>query len=236
MTPSPPSCKYCSTPGTGVYCSSCGEKLISSRISIGSIFHEVFHFFTHLDHGFPYTLKRLITAPGKMEKEYIEGHRSKYQKPFSMFFLCGTVAALAIYWINLLLLKHFGGGDSDEAIFFHKYWVLLQICMLPFYALITYLFFKSSKLNYGEVMVLELYVFSFLFILLTVIHLFKFPFPHLQTRYIELPLIILYTVITNIYFFSMMKKPVVAVLSVISISINFLLASGVQDFFVKVFS
>lgn len=38
-----------------------------------------------------------------------------------MFFLCATIAALAIYWINVLLIHHFDAGDTKEAAFFHKY-------------------------------------------------------------------------------------------------------------------
>ncbi|MFL5739202.1 MAG: DUF3667 domain-containing protein [Flavisolibacter sp.] len=229
-------CKYCKAVGNGNFCNSCGHKFITDRISLGSIFQEVFHFFTHLDHGFPYTLKRLLVSPGKMQSQYIEGFRTKYQKPFSMFFLCATIAAVSIYWINLLLLQHFDAGDTNEATFFHKYWVLLQIFMLPIYALITFLVFRQSKFNYGEIIVFQLYLFSFLFIILSIIHLLKFIFPHLQTRYIEFPSIIIYTVITNLNFFNSLKKWVNISLTVLSISICFLLASFIQDLLVKSFS
>jgi hypothetical protein len=33
---------------------------------------EVFHFFTHLDRGFPYTLKKLIVSPGTVQRDYIK--------------------------------------------------------------------------------------------------------------------------------------------------------------------
>jgi hypothetical protein len=228
-------CRYCNTTGTGIFCNNCGQKFNAERLSLHSIFHEAFHFFTHLDHGFPYTLKKLLTAPGKMQKEYIEGFRQKYQKPFAMFFLCATIAALAIYWINLLLIDHFNAGDTREAMFFHKYWVILQVFMLPFYSLVTYLFFKRSGLNYGEIMVFQLYLFSFLFIMLAVIHLFKFISPHLQTRYIELPLIVIYTGITNFNFFKSLKKPLIIAFTILSIGICFLFASYIQDLLVVMF-
>ena len=229
-------CKHCKTIGEGNFCAGCGERFNPKRLSLGAIVSEAFHFFTHLDHGFPYTLKKLFTSPGKMQKEYVEGSRQKYQKPFSMFFLCATIAALAIYWINLLLIKHFDAGDTEEADFFHKYWVILQVLMLPVYALITYLFFKRSKLNYGEIMVFQLYLFSFLFIVLSLIHLLKFIFPHLQTRYIELPVIIIYTAITNLNFFKGLKKWVIIGCTVLAIGLCFLLATYIQDLLVRSFS
>jgi hypothetical protein len=229
-------CKYCNSSSAGNFCSTCGNPFNTKRLSLGSIVHEAFHFFTHLDHGFPYTLKKLFTTPGTMQRKYIEGERHKYQKPFSMFFICGTIAALAIYWINLLLISHFNAGDSKEAMFFHKYWVILQVFMLPVYAFVTYIFFRRSGLFYGEIMVFQLYLFSFLFIVLSVIHLFKFLAPHLQTRYIELPVIVVYSIITNLNFFTGLKRPVVVIYTILSIGISFLLASVVQDFLVKAFS
>src|SRR5688500_3441106 len=123
-------CKYCNTVGEGRYCSSCGQAYSAKRLTLGSIFHEAFHFFTHLDHGFPYTLKRLVAAPGRMQREYISGVRAKYQKPFSMFFICASLAALVIYWVHLLLIQYFDAGDTKEAVFFHKYWVLFQVLLL----------------------------------------------------------------------------------------------------------
>lgn len=229
-------CKSCKIIGVGIYCNSCGQKFKPQRLSLKSIFNEAFHFFTHLDHGFPYTLKRLFSAPGTMQEEYVDGVRSKYQKPFSMFFICATIAALVIYWVNLLLIKHFNAGDTNEAVFFHKYWAILQILMLPVYSLITYLFFRKSRFNLGEIIVFQLFVFSFLFIILSIIHLLKFIIPHLETRYIELPVIVIYTTITNLNFFKDLKKWVVIVLTILSISLCFLAASNIQDFFVKLFS
>ncbi len=226
-------CKHCRTTGTGIYCSACGQTFKTERLSVGSILHEIFHFFTHLDHGFPYTFKRLLLSPGNMQREYIEGSRVKHQKPFSMFFICATIAALTIYWVNLLLIRHFDAGDSKEASFFNRYWVVFQVLMLPLFALITYFLFKRSKFNYGEILVFQLYLFAFLFIVLSIIHLFKFIFPHLETRYIELPIIVLYTVITNLNFFKGQKKWIVICLSILSISLSFWLASYIQDLLVR---
>ena len=235
MTKPQHACKNCKANGVGDFCASCGQKFKTERLSVRSILHEVFHFFTHLDHGFPYTLKRLFTAPGTMQKEYVDGVRQKYQKPFSMFFICATIAALTMYWINVLMLKYFDAGDNKEAVLFQKYWAILQILMLPVYAFITYLFFKRAKLNYGEIIVFQLYLFSFLFMAISIIHLFKFIYPHLQTRYIELPVIVLYTVITNLNFFKSLKKWIVTGLTIVCIVLCFFLASYVQDFLVQVF-
>lgn len=57
-------CQACSFKGEGKYCSNCGAKYETKRITLSSLVHEVLHFFTHFDKGFPSTLKQLIIAPG----------------------------------------------------------------------------------------------------------------------------------------------------------------------------
>ena len=172
--------------------------------------HEVFHFFTHLEKGFPFTLKSLLKNPGRMQREYIEGDRSRHQKPFSMFFICLTLAALSRYWIFRSVYDG-DPGNEGEIVFFDKYMVLFHLLLLPINALITYAFFSRSKYNYAEVGVLCLYTISFLLLLSMVITLFKFYSPGLDTAYIELPAIIIYNSITNIHFFNSDKRSSVVI-------------------------
>ena len=80
-----------------------------------------------------------------MQRDYIEGERNKHQKPFSMFFICATVAALSRYWIFNALEKYYDSDNISEAKFFHEYMVMLYIIMLPLFAFITHLFFTSQN-------------------------------------------------------------------------------------------
>ncbi|MBC7848332.1 MAG: DUF3667 domain-containing protein [Chitinophagaceae bacterium] len=227
-------CISCGELGNGKHCNRCGQAYVVNRITLQSISHEVFHFFTHLDKGFPFTLKKLITSPGAMQREYIAGNRSRHQKPFSMFFICATISALMIYWINMALINYYDAGDQSEAQFFNRYWVLLQIVMLPVYSFITWLFFRRSGYNFAEIIVFQLYIFSVLFLVVASTHLIKFLIPSFQTRYIELPLIILYTMFANIRFFTNEKRGIVIIKGILAIGLNFAIASTVQDFLEKI--
>lgn len=229
-------CKNCGASGSGKYCPSCGESYEGSRLTPHGLLHEAFHFFTHFDKGFAYTLKQLIIAPGKMQRQYIEGVRRRYQKPFSMFFICATFAALALYWINVILVRYFHSGDAQEAAFFHEYWVVFQVCMMPVYTLIAWVVFKKSGCNYAEIGVFQLYTFSLIFLILVAVNLLRFLWPELQTRYLELPSIIIYCIITNVNFFLTSPGRVVAFKSIILIAISFVLASALQDLLVKIFA
>ncbi|RZK59561.1 MAG: DUF3667 domain-containing protein [Pedobacter sp.] len=222
-------CKQCNSDGVGSFCNNCGQAYLTKRITTGSVIHEIFHFFSHLDKGILYTLKMLVIAPGAMQKEYVEGHRAKHQKPFSMFFLCATIATLIYYWVNLILLKHFNAGNADEASFFHQYFVILQVLMLPIYTLFTYVFFIGNKYNFAETFVLLLYSLSILIIVSALLQLLLFIWPDLETRFIELPIVVLYNLFTNFKFYGNEKKWVIVIKTILLSAICFLVAGLVQD-------
>jgi hypothetical protein len=225
-------CKSCQQPGSGLFCSYCSQKLDIKRITFGNLVHEVFHFFTHLDKGFPYTLKKLFRSPGTMQREYIEGIRTGHQKPFSMFFISASVMALLLYWINVLLTNYFDAGNTKEAMFFNKYMVMLLMGSLPFMTLVTWLFFFRSSYNLAEIGVFSLYTLSAFFLIVAACNFLKFIWPDFQTRYAELPLILVYNMITFVHFFHASSKWKVALKSVICGTLFFFTAAKLQDYFV----
>jgi hypothetical protein len=222
-------CKFCQQPGTGRYCSQCSQVLNVRRITFSNLLHEVFHFFTHLDKGFPYTMRMLMTSPGSMQRLYIQGSRVKHQKPFSTFFICATILALILYWLNVVLANYFDAGDAKEAVFFNKYMVMLLIGSIPLMTLITWLFFYNASYNFAEIAVLELYTVSVFFLMVAVLNLLKFIWTDLETRYFELPSILIYNTITFVHFFHTQKKWIVIIKSLVCATIFYITIAMVQD-------
>jgi hypothetical protein len=226
-------CKSCGHSGAGNFCAECGQTYKTKRITLSGLLHDVFHFFTHLEKGFGYTLKRLIIAPGTMQREYVEGVRSRYQKPFSMFFICASINALARYWIFESLFKLYHWGNTAEANFFHQYMVLLYTIIMPVIVLITWLFFFNSKYNYAETGVLQLYIFSFIFLMVAIIALLKFIWHDLDTAYVELPAILVYCSVTCINFYRNSNKWITVVKSVVLLMLIFYLAQKAEDIWIS---
>ena len=199
-------CQQCGKISSGNFCSNCGQSLTIKRLTISAIMHEVFHLFTHLDKGFPYTLKKLAVTPGKMQKEYIVGHRSRYQKPFSMVFICGTLTAFALFVIH----KHTGSISHFEEVktdFTRHYYVLVQLGLLPFYSLVTWLLFRNNKINYAESPVLFSYALSFMLLLVILTNLTDLlPNKNISSGYYEIPILFVYLLWTNVNFFSAEPK------------------------------
>src|ERR1041384_3171395 len=92
-------CQNCGIEGSEIYCGQCGQPLEIKRVTAQHLLHEVAHTFWHLEKGFLYTLKELATTPGTMQRKYLSGIRLRYQKPFPLFAISVTIAALALYLI-----------------------------------------------------------------------------------------------------------------------------------------
>jgi hypothetical protein len=229
-------CKSCGFTGAGNYCSHCGQPYKTKRISFPGLLHDVLHLFTHFEKGFLYTIKQLVISPGHMQRNYLEGDRVRYQKPFSMFFICATLVAVSRYWIMKSLYNNYQAGDIPELNFVHEYMVVLYISLMPVYTLIAWLLFYRSKYNYAEMGVFQLYTISFLFLLSGLIFLLRFAWPHLDTAYIEYPVYAVYLVITQMNFFKRFPRWEVLVKSLLSIIIVYFLNDITEDFVVRLIS
>jgi len=222
-------CRRCGSDIAEKYCGQCGEQKIIKRITLPGLLHDVFHLFTHLDKGFGFTVKELLLRPGHMQRDYVEGNRSRYQKPFSMFFICATIDALVRYWIYLYLLKVQHGGNEAEANYFHQYFVLTHMLMLPFYVLITWLVFYKAGYNYAETGVLMLYTIAFFFLVVTILFIPKLIWHDFGTAWIELSFIALYNAINFVNFYKKEKKWLVIVKSLIVVTSIFIIANSIED-------
>lgn len=226
-------CKNCGHTGDGKYCSVCGQEYAIKRITLRHLSEEIFHFFTHLEQGFGYTLKQLVTSPGTMQKNYLDGHRVKLQKPFSLFFLCATLCGLAEYGINFFVSRHFNTGDLKELYYFQHYLVIEQVLLAPVYALCSWLLFMRYKYNYAEWLVITFYITSFFFLLIIPVNSLKFIFPHLNTKWMEFPIITSYNVFTNLNLFKQYPAINIFLLSCCAIAINYTLAIIAQQLIIS---
>jgi uncharacterized protein DUF3667 len=223
------SCINCKQPADGKFCKHCGYSLTVKRISFSSIVHEVFHTFTHLDKGYLFTLKSLLTRPGHMQREYLEGQRQKHQKPFSYFFINATIGALVAYWVGLAVANLYSSGSEIETKFFKSYFAIAQMVLVPVYALTSWMVWKlvvKTKYNYGEMLVYILYSAGTFLLFVALVNLLRLIFPDFDTTYVEMALLIPYNIITNYNFF---RKPLGYILlgTVVTFSINYLLSRGV---------
>ena len=94
-------CKSCGNTFCGNYCNECGEKVLhasdrSFKRFAGSIFKAI----TFADSKFIKTLWLVLSKPGFLTKEFVEGKRVNYLKPLSLF----LVLNLAYFFFPVIQL------------------------------------------------------------------------------------------------------------------------------------
>jgi hypothetical protein len=168
-----------------------------------------------------------------MQRSYVEGNRAKHQKPFSLFFICGTFSALSRYWLLNALLNYYHVSNTAEVTFFREYMVFLYIALVPVYTLMARLFFYKSGYNYAEIGVMLLYTISLFFLVAPFIFLLKFIWPGLDTVYVEFPIFSVYFIVTFKNFFNKLPRWKVIFLSLITLGIAFFINNLMENIVIR---
>ena len=103
-------CLNCNATLYGRYCHSCGQENIEPKETVWGLVSHFFYDITHFDGKFFSTTRYLITRPGFLPKEYLEGRRARYLHPIRMY-----VFSSALFFLCLYSVFHFHGtGEAGE--------------------------------------------------------------------------------------------------------------------------
>ena len=80
-------CLNCGQPFTGgeKFCSYCGQKNSSKKLTFGIFINNIVSGFFSYDSRFWNTFIPLLTKPGQVSKQYIEGKRARFVNPFQLY-------------------------------------------------------------------------------------------------------------------------------------------------------
>ena len=93
-------CFNCKHPffGNEKFCPECGQMNKNPKITFGSFAHEIFNGFISWDSKFWTTFIPLLTKPGKVSRDYIDGKRQRYANPFRFYL---TISVLFFLMLGL---------------------------------------------------------------------------------------------------------------------------------------
>ena len=156
-------CKNCSTEILLNFCGNCGQKK-AKRIDQNYIKDEIQYTVFHMNKGFLYSIKKILRAPGKTAREFIEGNRVNHYKPILLLFV---VAGISAFLTNTLIhpeailteiYQQSGQKIPQFQIkfntFIFKYQAIVMLLTVPFMAFFAWLAFKKWGYNYYENIVL----------------------------------------------------------------------------------
>lgn len=91
-------CLNCDTALHGHYCASCGQRAVALNPSLHDVVHDATHEFLHVDGKIFRSVWLLLTAPGVLTREYVEGRRQRHVTPIRLYLLFSVLyfAAMAL--------------------------------------------------------------------------------------------------------------------------------------------
>ena len=149
-------CLNCGAAVTTNYCGHCGQKAATHRFTLKHfVAHDIIHGAFHLDKGFPYTLKHLVTKPGYSIRDYIDGKRVGHFNAITFLLI---VIALNLFvqsatnydLAKLTLVDTNATGLLEQAQHYQKAYIKqFYLITIPLASLIGYLVLRRSGLNFA---------------------------------------------------------------------------------------
>ncbi|VXC43601.1 DUF3667 domain-containing protein [Massilia sp. 9I] len=108
------SCKNCDATTSGNYCHQCGQATHLHVPSAREFLHEFLSHYVAIEGKLWRSLKLLVTKPGLLTREYIEGRRVRYVEPLRLY-LSFSIIFFALIKLSGVEIADFGAGDSPQA-------------------------------------------------------------------------------------------------------------------------
>ncbi|WP_290791684.1 DUF3667 domain-containing protein [Flavihumibacter sp. UBA7668] len=105
-------CLNCGTQVEGRFCQNCGQENIIARESFWSLVTHFVYDITHFDSKFFGTMKVLLTKPGRLSIDYIQGKRNSQLHPIRMYVF--TSAFFFIIFFSLYKADKIGRSEDEE--------------------------------------------------------------------------------------------------------------------------
>lgn len=86
-------CPNCGGQTNGMFCSSCGQKLVAVPFTISSVFRSALEIID-FNRGFFFTLFMILAKPGKMINDYLSGKTQNYNNPLRLLISVVALGAL----------------------------------------------------------------------------------------------------------------------------------------------
>lgn len=84
-------CRNCESAMHGPYCGQCGQRAVHENPTAHELLHDATHEFLHLDGKIFTTLRLLLTRPGFLTVEYLQGRRARYITPIRLYLTCSVL-------------------------------------------------------------------------------------------------------------------------------------------------
>ncbi len=147
------------------FCAHCGQKAIVARLTVREIVHDLWHALMHVDRSALALVRMLLSRPGYVARDYVEGKRKRYFGPFAFLVIIVGLAsaAISISGVNIVTFKELGSHPPSTLVldaltsFFQRHVNVVILLETPLLAAFNRLLFRKDGTNFAEQLVLASY-------------------------------------------------------------------------------
>jgi hypothetical protein len=137
------------------FCPNCSQRTDTARLSFADMTRDLMHAFVNVERGPLVFAWALLTRPGGIAREYVEGRRRRYYGPFATLAVLVGLAALALNLSGFQVLSQ--EVSSASAAVLQQHFNVVLLAQLPLLGIACALLFRDARLTLPEHMVLVAY-------------------------------------------------------------------------------
>jgi len=157
----------CAIPATAKFCPHCSQRTDTARLSFSDMTRDLLHAFVNVERGPLVFIWALLTRPGGIAREYVEGRRRRYYGPFATLAVLVGLTALALNLSGFQVLAQ--EVSTAPAAVLQRHFNLVLLVQLPLLGVVCALLFRDARLTLPEHMVLVAYALGMRAVVLTVV-------------------------------------------------------------------
>ncbi len=177
-------CPNCGAAGAQAYCPRCGQSQRDPRRSLSVLLAELLDEFA-LTGRLPTTIRVLLTKPGRLTADWIEGHRAPYLSPVRLYILASVVFFTVTFFLGLPFDSHlphlpsFSAEPENPVALamdatsgrFQTLLTLGVLAMVPIVAVLLWVVHLRSRFLMVDHLVFSLHLHAFTLLSLTVAYI-----------------------------------------------------------------
>lgn len=161
-------CLNCGSTSVENFCANCGQKAQPTKLPFRVFLKDAAETLFNIDNRVFRSLRDLFRYPGKLTREYVEGHRATYLPPLRIyisisviyFLLAQVIDSHKILFVNFTL-------DDESEINLAKIIQTALFFLVPVLAGILKLLHRKRKAYYVEYLIFSMHIHSIWFVLFT---------------------------------------------------------------------
>lgn len=162
-------CTNCGAVTASAYCPSCGQAQAPLVITLRQWLRDFVGETFHLEGRLPATAVRLLTKPGALTKDWLEGRRVRYLSPIAVYTIAAIVFFFASSWIGGSAYV-FSPDDPDTRISLQRVMrVFLPLASVPMLTVTSRLSFRSLQPSLTPNIVFSLNVHGYLLLIAAIL-------------------------------------------------------------------